>query len=387
MAQAAPRGEQVQVFPPRRGADDPWWARATDNNKLEEIPARGTHLHRYFQNLCCMQTPAGVELTYRVLPRLLDLSENGWDVLRIGFVPLVHELAVDTSVARLRPGPLQIQVGSIPQSFTVTHTGSSISCDELSDDAEAAIRVLAAQRTQIVVFPEAVVPDPVVARIKTTLQDLRASGSSYPQLVLAGTYNRSCGASSTSPYNEAVLLNGRGEELWRQHKVHHYEMQRFEQVRYGLDRIFPGAAGVREDITTTPRHITVCDSPAAGLRVIILICEDLAQEDPVRHIIRAMRANLVFNPVMAGALLKQRNFAKTATDLASDPGTTTIVANSGALPTAEWALHKPKGGPVHPPLGIVALPLAKTKDHTPLHLLSKKKMLAGVQVLLFQCPR
>ena len=49
------------------------------------------------------------------LQHLEDLSEDGWEQLRIGFVPLIHKMEVLPPVAHLKPGQLQIKPGMANQ--------------------------------------------------------------------------------------------------------------------------------------------------------------------------------------------------------------------------------------------------------------------------------
>jgi hypothetical protein len=96
------------IFPPQRGANEPWWLRAKKNGQLEDIPERGTHLHRCFHNICALRIPIGTKLNYQVLPQLKDLDDTPWDTLKIGFVPLVQELEITAPNATLKPGPLRM---------------------------------------------------------------------------------------------------------------------------------------------------------------------------------------------------------------------------------------------------------------------------------------
>jgi hypothetical protein len=183
------------------------------------------------------------------------------------------------------------------------------------------------------------------------------------------------------------VLNGRGARLWDQCKIHPYAMQPYEQRLYGLDTVFGGEIA-KEHIETTPRQIAFRDSRYSGIRMTVAICEDSAQHDPMLNAIRAYCPNLVFVPVMAGALLKTRGFVRTAEDLAREPGCLTMVVNSAALPSAEWRITESPG---RPPLGVVSLPgllIASDKSYVSYVLLDEPEIVdtLGTQALLFEFP-
>jgi predicted amidohydrolase len=170
------------------------------------------------------------------------------------------------------------------------------------------------------------------------------------------------------PYNVAVLLNGNSVELCAQRKMHPYDMHNYESDRFGITELFP-CSFTREDIAFTPRQITFVDSPAARMRIAILICEDSAQQHPGVDTIKQLRANMVFVPLMAGALLSDGGFGKTVKELAVNPGGIVVVANSAALAREQWTrLPAAKKEVPHPPLAIVGIPLANTSTHDSLEL-------------------
>jgi hypothetical protein len=373
----------VVLKPPLRFPQDEtsWWRRALQAGMLEEAPIRGAHWSRRFTNLCRVPDIPGCELIHRALSKT-DLPPVDWSHLRIGMVPLIHGLEMVDGVARLTPGPLTIVTDA--QNHLIIEP-DSVDWEHLQQNATSAIRHLAEREVQIVLFPEAVVSDQVLDSIKTELRRLAVNGSVYPALVLAGTFERPCAPTGRPGFNQAVVLNGRGEELWRQSKLHPYSMKPYEQALYGLESIF-GGRDADEHITTHPRQIAFYDSPLTGARMVVAICEDSAQEDPYMTAIRWMRPNLVMIPVLAGALCKGRGFEKTVGGLAMDPGCLTAVVNSAALPRAEWRINARSG---EPPLGIVGLPqMNHAKDHMAVALLESVVRLSetGPEVLVFQCP-
>jgi hypothetical protein len=379
------RGSRHVILKPRRrfphhaGA---WWQQGLTRGALEELEVRGSHWGSVFTNLCRVPEVPGCELEHRVLSARQELSEVDWSNLRIGMVPLIEDLAVDAQSARLLPGPLQIRTNAANDLIV---DFAAPDCEELCANACTALRFLAERQVQIVLFPEAVVPDAVVDRLKMELRRLSTAGSRYPALVLAGTFGRPSPGGPTLPYNQAVVLNNRGDELWRQSKMHPYGMQVYEQRRYGLDAVFAGRTAL-EQITTHPRRLVFCDSRLTGTRMVVAICEDSAQDDPCLQAIRGMQPNLVLIPVMAGALLGDRGFAATVGELARAPGALAAVTNSGALPRSEWRNRAMSGTP---PMGVVGIPLlGYVASHRSYELLDRthRAGVDGPEVLIFECP-
>jgi len=111
-------------------------------------------------------------------------------------------------------------------------------------------------------------------------------------------------------------------------------MHGYEQPKYGLKAVFGGEPRT-ELMEVMPRILVACDSPALGLRINVLICEDFCQQAPGLEAVRKLRSNLILSPVMAGALDQKSGFYQTASQLVLDPESIVIVANSRALPSQQ----------------------------------------------------
>lgn len=372
-------------------ADDNGWAqRSVALGERKHLQYRGQHLYRRFENLCRVPELTGCEIDYEPIPLESDvILPRPFSQLVIGVVPLIESLSVGHSECSLVPGPLKLRVAPMEPktcSYIITGDGEEISpesadqkCAQLADRAEAAIRYLQAEGAQIAILPELVVPDSIVRRIKRVLAETNR-GRHGLQLVVAGSYCRGQGPNQL-PYNEAIVLNRCGDELWRQRKLHAYEMHPYEQVKYGVERFFSGICA-REAIATHPRTLRVRDSRLG--RLAVLICEDVAQPTPGFNNLTALQVNYVFTPVMAGALYEDRSFARQASRLAFEAAAICVVANSGTLARAE-----PLREDQPPPLGIVSLPLLEVAGKTPVAMLFQDVALPsppGGSVLLFRCP-
>src|SRR5690606_18576218 len=69
----------------------------------------------------------------------------------------------------------------------------------------------------------------------------------------------------------------------------------------------------------------------------VLICEDLARQDPVAELVRAVGPNLVIALLMDGPQLEGRWSDRYATVLADDPGSSVLtVTNAGMVKLDTW---------------------------------------------------
>jgi hypothetical protein len=373
------------VFKPRyiqRSPSETWWSSALKTRKWTQIPERGEEFAGYFDNLLRVSPRTDCRFDFRIVGFQQDFQDDlDWTSLKLGIVPLVEELKVHESHAQLLPGPLIIKRKSIePSSFEIQIDESSGRWNDLCDRAEAGLRYLAEQQCQIVLFPEMVVPDPVVARIQQVLKNLANLGRPRPGLTIAGTFTRIVPRyDKEKPFNVAIALNHRGEELWRQRKTQPYDMQRYEQRIFGLESILDSNS-CRENIQFAHRKLRFVDSVATGLRMAILICED-ATRDPGLRSVREFYSSLTLSPVMAGPLEGTTGFAAKVDDLLRDVPGIFIVANSAALARAAKKES--------PSLAIVGLPLLDSENHRAFQIVRKFSTTPGTspaQVLVFQFP-
>jgi predicted amidohydrolase len=328
-----------------------WWRVAVAAGWQEPLE-RGQFHYRLFHNLLRLPESLDHELKHIVLRSADDAEMSVTGNLRVGLIPLIKKMEVRTSGAELIPGPLRI-VDMPPSKFAVeveTRGDPVRAYSAMFADLDGALTALCEMETHIILLPELVVPDKVLERVQSLLRSRAKRGGPLPFLVLAGTFGRS-DANNGKIYNEAVILNGRGTELFRQRKMHAYTMHGYEQPKYGLNGVFNGKPRT-ELMEVMPRVLVVCDSPVLGLRINVLICEDFCQQAPGLEAARKLRSNLILSPVMAGALEQNSGFYQTASQLVLDPGGIVIVANSRALPSQQPCAATDSCG-----LGIFASPL------------------------------
>ena len=127
----------------------------------------------------------------------------------------------------------------------------------------------------------------------------------------------------------------------RQDKHHRWRLDQRQIVQYGLGSCLDVASNWWEHISITNRELyfVVLDN---WLTICPLICEDLARQDPVGELVRAVGPNLVIALLMDAPQLASRWPARYATVLADDPGSSVLTLTS--LGMAE--LSRPPAGSV-----------------------------------------
>ncbi len=112
-----------------------------------------------------------------------------------------------------------------------------------------------------------------------------------------------------------------------QDKHHRWRLDKRQIVQYGLGSCLDVASNWWEHISIGSRelHFVVLDD---WLTVCPLICEDLARQDPISELVRAVGPNLVIALLMDGPQLSSRWPARYATVLADDPGSSVLTLTS-----------------------------------------------------------
>ncbi|MBC8030472.1 MAG: hypothetical protein H7Z16_10205 [Pyrinomonadaceae bacterium] len=113
----------------------------------------------------------------------------------------------------------------------------------------------------------------------------------------------------------------------QQSKHHRWRLNKRQIVQYGLGSCLDVTWNWWEHISIGNRtlYFVVLDD---WLTVCPLICEDLARQDPVGEIVRAVGPNLVIALLMDGPQLNSRWPARYATVLADDPGSSVLTLTS-----------------------------------------------------------
>ena len=117
------------------------------------------------------------------------------------------------------------------------------------------------------------------------------------------------------------------QDTQQQNKHHRWRLDKRQIVQYGLGSCLNVEWKWWEHISIGERELNFV-ALDDWLTVCALICEDLARQDPVAEVVRAVGPNLVIALLMDGPQLNSRWPARYATVLADDPGSSVLTLTS-----------------------------------------------------------
>jgi hypothetical protein len=113
----------------------------------------------------------------------------------------------------------------------------------------------------------------------------------------------------------------------RQSKHHRWCLDRSQVIQYGLGGVLPASKNCWELSSVERRDLNFI-TLGSWLTLGVLICEDLARQDPVAEILRSVGPNLVIALLMDGPQLRNRWPSRYASVLADDPGSSVLTLTS-----------------------------------------------------------
>jgi hypothetical protein len=117
------------------------------------------------------------------------------------------------------------------------------------------------------------------------------------------------------------------EQEFIQYKHHRWQLDKSQIKAYGLGGTLSSQRLWWENIHIRERELQFF-SVLPELTISALICEDLARQDPVGEILRAVGPNLVIALLMDGPQLNGRWASRYASVLADDPGSSVLTLTS-----------------------------------------------------------
>jgi hypothetical protein len=134
------------------------------------------------------------------------------------------------------------------------------------------------------------------------------------------------------PHNRAVILDRQsGAVLWEQDKLHRFQLEDEVIRRWGLqDRL---GEGPLEEWCSTGQEIVIREAP--GLRLAVLVCEDLTQLATVGATVSMWGISLCLCPIFAQGIRRFRWEHQHAAWLEQNAGVQTVVSNSMLIGDAE----------------------------------------------------
>ncbi|HEY0014917.1 MAG TPA: hypothetical protein VGC13_01315 [Longimicrobium sp.] len=149
-------------------------------------------------------------------------------------------------------------------------------------------------------------------------------------MVLAGVHRHE-GDKDVNEVRLASYYAGRWYELV-QRKHHRWRLDRNQIRQYGLEGRFATARNWYEHIAVSQRRLTFL-VPNGWLALCPLICEDLAQLEPVSEVIRGVGPTFLVSLLADGPQITGRWSARYASVLADDPGTAVLTLSSLGMVT------------------------------------------------------
>ncbi len=159
--------------------------------------------------------------------------------------------------------------------------------------------------------------------------------SFYP-IIIAGILNEheeQNGGSKQKPFINQVRIASYFAGKWydiKQHKHHRWHLDKSQVKQYQLEGLFPTDREWFEYCAVGQRRLTIL-APNGWLALTSLICEDLAQQEPVAEVIRGIGPTLLFALLSDGPQLTNRWSARYANVLADDPGTAVLSLSSEGM--------------------------------------------------------
>jgi hypothetical protein len=173
-----------------------------------------------------------------------------------------------------------------------------------------------------IVFPE----------LSLRIDDFQQLKAALPGLLIIGGVGGE-GADGKFGVNSVMvgLDIGEGKHEYTQHKHHRWRLESGQIEQYGLGCGLDGRMKWWWESLTIQRRDCTFFSVNPWLTFCVLICEDLARQDPVAELVRTVGPNLVIGLLMDGPQLGTRWSARYATVLADDPRCSVLTVTSAGL--------------------------------------------------------
>jgi hypothetical protein len=285
-----------------------------------------------------------VEVAWRCFPWLNE-HENSVNALLLPWPMIVRdsqfrESADSLEVVRYFDYAPAVPVDMVGVTMSQSDTASIV--DEILKRVECAQERVA--RLHMVILPElALCRTDFETLLERLAERSGENGRARLPLIIAGTtqcqdvahqngtQSSSC-AGVTRAVNEvqlAAYFAGRWYRL-SQRKHHRWKLDRKQIMQYGLQARLGAARGAFERMDITQRRLGFF-SPTGWMAMCPLICEDLAQLEPVSEVIRAVGPTFLVALLLDGPQLRERWSARYASVLADDPGTTVLTLTSAGM--------------------------------------------------------
>jgi hypothetical protein len=189
-----------------------------------------------------------------------------------------------------------------------------------------------AGRVDAVIFPEL-----SLASERELLQAFDMMNERSPAaFVLAGVEERQPKAKTA--FNSAMYVMPVSETaatMVVQHKHHRWKLNKAQIEQYGLNESLDTGLSLWENVDIDDRRLFFF-AVRQSLAFCFLICEDLARQEPVTRLVRAVGPDLLIALLMDGPQLKNRWPARYAAVLAEDPGSSVLTLTNAGMVARTW---------------------------------------------------
>lgn len=201
----------------------------------------------------------------------------------------------------------------------------------------ARLEALDATEAFVAVLPELAVTPELVGAWRTACQQTPAVDSRLRAIVIGS--GPDCADEQVRPHNRAVVIDrATGEVLWHQDKQFRFQLEQDILDRWNLDELAPGPL---EEWIIAGGELTVREAP--GLRMTILVCEDLTELQTVGQAVAQLGVSHALCPVFSQAIRRYRWEQNHAGWLSQNAGVQTIVCNSQYIGDVEPDAEDPCG--------------------------------------------
>ncbi|MBK3775982.1 hypothetical protein GAY31_17795 [Azospirillum brasilense] len=197
---------------------------------------------------------------------------------------------------------------------------------DLGARAAAAIDALAGEGATIVVFPEVTADPATLDAIKAAVRRQAVDGPI--RYVLVGV--RQDGETDAKPRSMAVLLDRTGAEIFRQTKLHCWDLDSDQCRSYDVCGPDGRLLDEAKEFIAPGDGVTIVELPNMG-RLAVMICEDLGRERPAAWLCRAKLLDWIVTPVMDAGLTEERWQAQAGDESSRAGSCRVVVANSMAF--------------------------------------------------------
>jgi hypothetical protein len=188
-----------------------------------------------------------------------------------------------------------------------------------------------AGRVDGVIFPEL-----SLASMRELLQAFEITSKKSPSaFVLAGVEERRPGKNGFNSAMYVMPVSETAATMVIQRKHHRWKLNKSQIEMYGLEDTLDTGLSLWENADIGDRELNFF-AVRQSLAFCFLICEDLARQEPVTRMLRAVGPDLVIALLMDGPQLKTRWPARYASVLSEDPGSSVLTLTNIGLVARTW---------------------------------------------------